>query len=289
MPQPAAAARQPFDLQGHRGARGLFPENALPGFAAAIALGVTSIELDVVLTADGIPVVFHDLALNPDIVRGANGQWLSKPAPLIANLLAVDLSTFDIGRLRPNSAYARRFANQTAIDGTRIPTLAAVCALAVNTPVRLDIEIKTSPADATNPAALNATASAILDVLQRVDGHLSVSCRSFNWLMLRHLRQQGPNLPLAWLTTMASRATAAQIAAEINRDGWPSWQPAWAPDHRLLRRTDITQAHALGLLIKPWTVNTPSTMRRLLAWHVDGLCTDRPDLMLPILAARSSA
>jgi glycerophosphoryl diester phosphodiesterase len=85
---PADAAHRPFDLQGHRGARGLWPENTLPGFRAAIALGVTSIELDVVLTKDSVPVVFHDLALNPHLVRGPDGQFVAAPGPAIASLTA---------------------------------------------------------------------------------------------------------------------------------------------------------------------------------------------------------
>ena len=65
-----------FELQGHRGARGLFPENTLEGFVATVALGVDAIELDIAVTADLVPVVFHDVALNGDITRGPDGEWL---------------------------------------------------------------------------------------------------------------------------------------------------------------------------------------------------------------------
>ncbi len=63
-----------FTLIGHRGARGLFPENTIEGFAAAIAVGIDGIELDVAVTADGVPVICHDPALNPDLVRGPGGR-----------------------------------------------------------------------------------------------------------------------------------------------------------------------------------------------------------------------
>ena len=66
-----------FDLQGHRGARGLAPENSLPGFARALSLGVTTLELDVGVTADSVVVVSHDRRLNPDVVRGPDGRWLA--------------------------------------------------------------------------------------------------------------------------------------------------------------------------------------------------------------------
>jgi glycerophosphoryl diester phosphodiesterase len=65
-----------FDLQGHRGARGLAPENTLPAFARALAIGVTTLELDAGLTEDGVVVVAHDRRLNPDIARGTDGRWL---------------------------------------------------------------------------------------------------------------------------------------------------------------------------------------------------------------------
>ena len=69
---------QNFHLQGHRGARGLFPENTLDGFLATIALGVDSLELDVGVTRDGVVVINHDFALNPDIARLPDGRWLAE-------------------------------------------------------------------------------------------------------------------------------------------------------------------------------------------------------------------
>ena len=74
-----AAPVQALDIQGHRGARGLAPENTLPAFARALAIGVTTLELDCGITRDGVAVVSHDPALNPDITRGADGRWLEQP------------------------------------------------------------------------------------------------------------------------------------------------------------------------------------------------------------------
>src|SRR5580658_7410921 len=96
--------RRTIDLQGHRGARGLFPENTLSGFAAALAIGVDSFELDVAVTADGVPVVSHDAVLNPDLTRGPDGDWVSARGPLIHTLSLAELEAFDVGRIRPGSA-----------------------------------------------------------------------------------------------------------------------------------------------------------------------------------------
>lgn len=98
-----------FELQGHRGARGLFAENTLAGFAATLALGVDAIELDVAVTADGVPVVFHDVALSPDLARGPDGAWLEGPGPLIHALSAAEVARYDVGRARPGGSVARGF------------------------------------------------------------------------------------------------------------------------------------------------------------------------------------
>src|SRR5436190_1407029 len=105
-----------FDLQGHRGARGLAPENTLAAFARALEIGVTTLETDLAVTKDGVIVLSHDPVLNPDIVRGPDGQWLSAPGPAINTLTLEELKRFDIGRLDPSSKYARQFPDQKPAD-----------------------------------------------------------------------------------------------------------------------------------------------------------------------------
>jgi glycerophosphoryl diester phosphodiesterase len=284
---PADAAPRVFDLQGHRGARGLWPENTLPGFRAAIALGVTSIELDVVLTQDEVPVVFHDLALNPHLVRGRDGHFLAAPGPAIASLTAAELTAYDVGRLQPGSRTLKRFPQQSAIDGTPIPTLASVCALTAGTGVQLDIELKTDPAWPDTAPALAAIVDAVLGATTTIPD--TARFRSFDWRVLRRLRALRPEAAIAWLTPLLPRARVTRVVAEVAHGGWPAWSPVWAPHHRLLRKKDIVAAHAAGLLVKPWTVNSPRRMAQLAAWGVDGLCTDRPDVARAVISQASGA
>jgi glycerophosphoryl diester phosphodiesterase len=124
-----AAAGQALDIQGHRGARGLAPENTLPAFALALEIGVTTLEMDCAVTKDGVVVVSHDPALNPDITRGPGGKWLEKSGPAIRSLTYAELQRYDVGRLNPSNAYAQRWPEQKPADGTRIPRLADVFAL----------------------------------------------------------------------------------------------------------------------------------------------------------------
>jgi glycerophosphoryl diester phosphodiesterase len=97
-------ASQALDIQGHRGARGLAPENTLPAFARALAIGVTTLELDCAVTKDGVVVVSHDPAFNPDITRGPDGKWLEKIGPAIWSLTFKELQHYDVGRLNPASS-----------------------------------------------------------------------------------------------------------------------------------------------------------------------------------------
>ena len=115
-----ATTSHSLDIQGHRGARGLAPENTLPAFARALSLGVTTLELDCAVTKDGVVVVSHDPALNPDITRGPDGKWLETTSPAIWSLTYAELQRYDVGRVNPASAYAKRWPEQRPVDGTRI-------------------------------------------------------------------------------------------------------------------------------------------------------------------------
>src|SRR5579863_9070516 len=98
-----------FDLQGHRGARGLWPENTLGGFERVIELGVAGIELDCALTADGVVVVTHDPELSAQLTRDALGEFLPRRGPSVRSLSYEALRRYDVGRARPGSDYAQRF------------------------------------------------------------------------------------------------------------------------------------------------------------------------------------
>jgi glycerophosphoryl diester phosphodiesterase len=283
--------RRTIDLQGHRGARGLFPENTMAGFAAALAIGVDSFELDVAVTADGVPVVSHDAALNPDLARGPDGAWLTAPGPLIRTLRLADLAAYDVGRLRPGSAYAAQFPDQAPHDGARIPTLAEV--LTVDGTVRFNIEMKTYPEHPEWTIGASAMAAAVIGVAEAAGAIGRITVESFDWRGPRQVRRLRPDLRLAWLTRPETVAAAelwwdgpmpADFGGSVPRAVAAEGGPIWAPHHADLGAGAIEEAHALGLAVLPWTVNTPAEMRRLLRAGVDGLITDRPDIARLVLA-----
>jgi glycerophosphoryl diester phosphodiesterase len=274
-----------FELHGHRGARGLFPENTLAGFAGALEIGVDALELDVAMTADGVVVVSHDAALNPDITRTSDGVWLARHGQPIRSLRAAELARYDVGRIRPGSAYAAEFPDQMPQDGARVPSLADV--LRISPHVRFNIELKTSPLQAA-PRVDGATlADAVVAVADATGTIGRVTMQSFDWRGPRHVRQTRPGIRLAWLTRAAilpyarlwwDGPDASDYGGSVPRAVAAEGGPIWAPEHVDLTEASLAEAHDLGLLVIPWTVNRPADMRRLIGWGIDGLITDRPDL-----------
>ena len=189
---------QPTEIQGHRGARGLLPENTIPAFERAIELGVDVLELDLGMTRDGVPVVHHDRALDPDRTRHTSGAWLAPPAPFLNALDLASLSDFDVGRSAPGSKIAKRFPEQVPRDGARIPTLAQVLALGKRPGagrIRFNIETKVTPLAPEETAGPEEFARAVVAVL-RAEGMLDrADLQSFDWRVLHEARKLAPDLP----------------------------------------------------------------------------------------------
>jgi glycerophosphoryl diester phosphodiesterase len=283
--------KRSIELHGHRGARGLLPENTLAGFAGALKIGVDTIELDVAMTSDGIVVVSHDPALNPDITRTSDGAWLARHGPPIRSLRVTDLARYDVGRIRSGSAYAAEFPDQVPRDGAHIPALDEV--LRIDPHVNFNIELKTFPLQpelTVDGATMAAAVAAVADATGTT-GRITV--QSFDWRGPRHLRRTRPDVRVAWLTRAAILPQArvwwdgpdpSDFGGSVPRAVAGEGGPIWAPAHADLTTERVAEAHDLGLLVIPWTVNRPDDMRRLIGWGVDGLITDRPDMARAVMA-----
>ncbi len=278
----------PIELWGHRGARGLFPENTVEGIAAALSLGLDGVEIDVALTADGVPVLSHDPFLSGDIVREADGRWVD--GPLIWCLRADELARFDVGRARPGGITAARFPKQSPIDGARMPRLDA----ALSSGARCLIELKTFPDRPADTAAPEAMAEAVAQAADRSGASARVTVESFDWRGPRYLRRARPDLALAWLTRTETEQAASlwwdgpapqDFGGSVPRAVAAEGGGAWAPEHGTLTEARIEEAHALGLRVLAWTVNDPADLQRLIAWKADGVITDRPDIARRVMAA----
>lgn len=269
-----------FDLQGHRGARGLFPENTIEGFTATRALGIMAVELDVGVTRDGVVVVHHDVRLNPDIARDSAGRWVESPGPLLCEMTAAELRAYDVGRLRPGSDAARRFPQQQPCDAARIPRLADV--LAAVPDMRVTIEMKLLPDHRTWTVPPDEMAERTFDVAKRADALDRVTFQSFDWRATRCIRHHHPDLAFAWLTRPETIGKAPlwwdtpvpeSVPEAVAAEGGDTWTPEWDS----IEASDIAAAHALGLRVVPWTINEVADMVRLRGWGADGLISDYPD------------
>jgi glycerophosphoryl diester phosphodiesterase len=287
-----AGAAHAFDLQGHRGARGLAPENTLAAFRTAMAIGVDTLELDVHLSADGIPMVTHDPALNRDITRTEQGEWLSGPGPLVKSLTAEQLRTrYRVDRARPDSTVAKNFPEQRPSDGERMPTLQQVLAL-LRTPgaeaLRANIEVKINPRNPDDTPPPEAVVRAVLDVIRAAEAERRVTIQSFDWRVQQLVQKLAPEIPTAYLSTQRPNSDNINDGAwtagfDIKTHGTvPKLVKAaggaiWSPNHNDLTQPLVAEARQLGLQVIPWTVNNPADMARLIDWGVDGLITDYPD------------
>ncbi len=304
-PPPARSTTRALDLQGHRGARGLRPENTLAAFAHALSLGVTTLELDLGVTRDGVVVVSHDAELNPDHTRDASGRWLERPGPAIFAMSFDELRAYDVGRLRPGTSYAARFPEQRAVDGQRVPSLRELAALARragNARVRFNVETKLDPRFPARTLPPEPFADAVVRVLREERLAARATIQSFDWRTLRRVRQVAPEIPTVCLTlqsgaddnVQAGRPGRSPWLDGLDADDFPSLPrlvkasgaAAWSPHFAELTPALVAEAQALGLLVIPWTANEPAHIAALLDAGVDGIITDYPDRLRAALDAR---
>jgi glycerophosphoryl diester phosphodiesterase len=296
----AAHAATAFDLQAHRGGRGLRPENTLASFTNGIAIGVTTLELDIAITADGVPVISHDPFVNPALARDAEGRWLVGDGPLIHSLTLAELQRYDVGRLNPTHAYARGFPEQQAQDGERIPTLASLFARVRElgaTDVQFDIETKIYPDKPSDTVAPEEFVSKLLAVIRAAGMAERAMIQSFDWRTLALVQRVAPGMRTVYLTTQGRNGGNVgdpRWTNGLKLADYPSVPHmvkaaggnTWAPNFNNLDEAAVRTAHTLGLQVVPWTVNAVADMRRLIDWGVDGLITDYPDRLRDVMRER---
>jgi len=294
-------------IVGHRGAAGLMPENTLSGFKKAIEIGVDAIELDVHLTVDNVVVVTHDYRLNQALTRDPQGHWIKK-RPLIKDLTLAQVQAYDVGRLKDTSKYARKYPIRRDIDGEYIPTLREVIKLLkkTNKKIVLIIEIKTSPVKPSVSNSPKLVASAVATILNEERFMDRTRVISFDWRSLRYIREIMPGVRTAHLTSASKRFDTIQknkpgaspwlagldiddydsIPQAIKAVGGQCWTSNYAHANgngRGMTPMLVQQAHDLGLDVYVWTLNRESDMHRMIEGNVDGIITDRPDVLKSIL------
>jgi len=259
------------------------------------------------VTADGEVIISHERGLNPDLARDAGGAYVAAPGTPFVKLRLEEVRAYDVGQIRPDSSYAKQFPDQRAVPGTRVPTLGELFALvrkAGNTRVRFNIETKIDPNhpdESLDPQGFVAKLLGLIEAERLSD---RVMIQSFDWRTLLLVQQQAPNIPTVYLTLQ--RGSGQTVALDKATNWTAGFSPAdhggslprtikaaggavWSPYFGDVTEAVVSEAHTLGLRIVVWTVNKREDMARMIELGVDGIISDRPDLLRQVAGEKGIA
>ncbi|MBO3745889.1 glycerophosphodiester phosphodiesterase [Streptosporangiaceae bacterium NEAU-GS5] len=295
------------ELHGHRGARGLRPENTLPGLAYALELGVDALEFDVALTADRQLVLTHDLTVSAltsadTATAGETDDMFPYVGKPILALTLAQLRTLEVGVRRPRGADDPFALTQVPVPDTRMPTLGAVLGLVDAfgaDRVRLNVELKSDPARpglTPDPREFTELVVAELDRHDRLD---RCSLLSFDWRVLEAARKLVPSryalveadtMAPEWMNGLVLADFDGDLAAAADAVGATTLSPdrslVLSADRSLVNEVLITSAALRGMQVVVWTVNDPAEASMLIDLGVSGIVTDYPDRMRELWAER---
>ena len=266
-------SKKQIDIQGHRGCRGLLPENSLPAFEKAIDLGVHTLELDIVISKDNKVVVSHEPYMNPIICLNPKGEILPDNSEDTYNLYHMnydEIKQFDCG-----SKFHPTYPQQEKLK-TYKPLLSEVFDLVKtkDSDVKFNIEIKSEPSyyGIFTPQP-EAYVTLVLDAIEKNEMMNRVNLQSFDIAILEEIKKQSPSMVVALLVedneTIKEKLEALSFKPEII-----------SPYFKLLTAESVKAYQAKGFQIIPWTINAEEDMALMQSWEVDGIITDYPDKLI---------
>ncbi len=271
-----------FDLQGHRGARGLLPENTIPAFLYALDLGVTTLEMDVVINAQGSVILSHEPWMSARICSHPDGRKVKKNEAQSLKIYTMndeDVAGYDCGS-RGHSGFPRQQAMQVSkpLLNDVFKAVSLRSAETGREPVLFNIEIKSAPeGDGVFHPEVRQYAQALYDVLKQNDVLDRTSIQSFDPRALEAAHKIDPDISLVLLVENRN-------SIQENLDLLTFTPDIYSPDYERVNKDMIETAHAQNIQVIPWTVNKEKTMRKMVTLGVDGLITDYPDLGVRVLA-----
>ena len=286
-----------ISLVGHRGARGLMPENTIEGFEYILDNDIIAIEFDVLLTKDEVPIITHDFHLSKSTTRNAEGNWLLKDGPRISDLTIEDLKAFDVGGVDKRSSYGSLYPEQAFLSGVRIPKLSDLLELAClpkGQNLFLLLEIKSDPS-----LDKRKVIEHIVFEIQKRSLSNRVVLHSFDWDLLDECSLIAPEMPRSYLSQMPESSTDPfdKPLEEISPD-FPSFNCSipeviqaagghlWCPYFKDITVDLVTEAHNLGLPVCTWTVNEVEDIENMIDMGIDGIITDYTDRAKKIFKSR---
>ncbi|WP_237588266.1 glycerophosphodiester phosphodiesterase family protein [Polaribacter sargassicola] len=265
-----------FDLQGHRGARGLSPENTIQAFDKALELGVNTLELDVVISKDNKVVVSHEPWLNNEVTLDAKGNKITKEEALAFNMYKnkyKKIKSYDVG-----SIGNPKFLEQKKEKAYK-PLMSEVIAFAEakNDEIRYNIEIKSTPNDEKNgfqPSVAEFSDLVIAELKKAKLPLEKITVQSFDPRVLEYIHKTYPEFTLAFLTYQNDFETNMKMLSFVPK--------IYSPYFILLNKEEVKTIQNKNMKVIPWTVNKKDDMVKLLKMGVDGIITDYPNIAIPL-------
>ena len=276
-------------IYGHRGARGVLPENTLESFKYLFENNIHAYETDILISKDFIPVITHDFRLDPSYTKDINDNWIEDENIKIIDLTYDQILQFDVGTLNKLSKYGRKFINQKSLQNQKIPKLSDLLKLTSDNIVEnllINLEIKSTPIEKNLTPDPDAMVKIIIDEVSRSNLEDRIIYSSFDWRVLREIKERGSKIPRAYLTSGARGKI-------YDKSPWLDFTPlhngvelpelisalggsAWHPNYKDVNKEIVQISHDKGLPINVWTVNRESDMLRMIDYGVDGIMTDYP-------------
>ena len=286
-------------IVGHRGARGLFPENSMVGFENILKMGVTLIELDVVFSKDKTPIITHDHTINSSTSRDVDGEFVNENIK-VSSLTVEQIKNYEIGRLDLDSDYGKRFPEQSQLDGIYMPTLQELFEKMQQPQfeqMRLMVEIKSEPdyssQDRENIASLVTEQIKDANLLNKVLLH------SFDWLLLSEFKKKDPEITTSFLTKKGYKDESENYHslqmymqdAAGHSNAVPEKISAlggsvWCPYFKDITRDRLLSARENNLIVVVWTLNERDDIEAMIDLGVDAIVTDYPPRVMSALIAK---
>ena len=276
-------------IYGHRGARGVLPENTLESFKYLFENNIHAYETDILISKDFIPVITHDFRLDPSYTKDINDNWIEDENIKIIDLTYDQILQFDVGTLNKLSKYGRKFVNQKSLQNQKIPKLSELLKLTSDNIVEdllINLEIKSTPIEKNLTPEPDEMVKIIIDEVSRSNLEDRIIYSSFDWRVLREIKERDSKIPRAYLTSGARGKI-------YDKSPWLDFTPlhngvelpelikalggsAWHPNYKDVNKEIVQISHDKGLPVNVWTVNRVSDMLRMIDYGVDGIMTDYP-------------
>lgn len=270
-----------LDVQGHRGARGLMPENTIPAFIKALELGVTTLEMDLAVSKDKQFIVSHEPYMNPEMCLDSLGKEILEEGKYVNNIYKMsieEIQSFDCGKKDHP-----RFSKQEKMEAVKPLLSDAIAAVKQyisdnNRPeVYYNIEIKTHPkGDNVFHPSPEEFSDLLHDFIQKNMNPNYVNVQSFDFRVLQYFRKRYPKTRLALLIENGD-------PIDQNLDSLGFIPEIYSCDFTLLSKENIQYLQSKNMQVIPWTVNTIKDMKQMISWDVNGIITDYPDSLQSIL------